>query len=174
MIYSDGAIRSNVVRPPMGTFLLIRKGDAQCAIRFTGMWRGNDRGESSFFNSGEESFRSRYVWYLGEKVANAWVIHPPKTSGESEVSQGRLIGLGKFSLGNGNGHIKCGSIRVSWNAPAYVYFFGGAVQRDEGNEIALTRWTKFEDVDPNDQSLQWLRYDENRPDTVIPFVKSKE
>jgi hypothetical protein len=81
MAYSDGSVSSNAVLPPMGTFLLIRKSDALCAVQFTGLWRGNDHGESTAFHSGDESFRAHYAWFLGEKVANSWVIHPPKASG---------------------------------------------------------------------------------------------
>ncbi len=168
MVYSNGRIFSNAVLPPAGTFLLIRKKDALCAIQFTGIWRGNDRGNSSFFHSGDESFRANYSWYVGANVSDTWVIHPPKSSGKSELLQERLVGLGKFAFGNSNIHIKCGGIFLKWSAPANVYFYHTLAQ-DESNEIAVTRWTKFEDVDPNDQSLQWLHYDTKRPDTVIPF-----
>jgi hypothetical protein len=171
MVYSDGNTSSMAVLPPMGTFLLIRKNDTLCAIQFTGIWRGNDSGKSSFFHSGDESFRARYAWYLGERVSNTWGIHPPRASGESEASRGRLFGLGSLAFGNGNSRIKCGPILLFWTAPAHVYFSDGkpSLFLDQGNEIAVTRWTKLEDIDPNDRSLQWLRFDKNRPDTVIPL-----
>lgn len=151
----------------MGTFLLIRKSDALCAIQFTGIWRGNDRQDGSVFHSGDESFRARYSWYLGAKVADRWVIHPPRDFGESELSQGRLVGLGRLAFGTGNIRIECGSIFVKWSAPAHVYFYYPLAQ-EQGNEIAVTQWKKFEDVDPNSSSLQWLRYDKDRPVVVVP------
>lgn len=166
MTYSDGLVSPNAVLPPAGNFLLVRKNQELCAIRFTRIWRGNDAGESSAFRSGDESFRARYDWYSGRNDSNHWVINPPLASGGSEVSQGRLFGLGRLAFGGGNIHIKCGLLILKWSAPAHVYFYH-ALAQDEGIEIALTTWTKFEDVDPNDQRLQWLRFDTNRATTVI-------
>jgi hypothetical protein len=168
MIYFDGLLSSAAVLPPIGTFLLIRRKNALCAIKFTEIWRSNGAKESTIFHSGDESFRARYVWYTGENISNIWIIHPPKASGESEVSRRPLIGLGRLAFGGGNIHIKCGSFRLKWSAPANVYFYETLAQ-NEGNEFAITPWTKFEDIDPNDSILNWLQYDENRPNTVVPI-----
>jgi hypothetical protein len=166
MTYSDGLVSSNAVLPPAGTFLLVRKNDFLCAIRFTGIWRGNDAGEGSIFRSGDESFRAHYEWYSGGKTSSHWVINPPVEAGKGEVSQRRLVGLGRFAFGGGNIHIKCGSLLLKWSAPAHVYFYH-ALAQDEGIEIAITNWTKFEDIDPNNHRLRWLRFDSNRATTVI-------
>lgn len=157
------------ILPPMGTFLLVRQKNILCAIQFTGMWRGNDAGNSSSLHSGDESFRSRYVWYLGGQTSNSWSIHPAKASAESELTQGRLIGIGRFAFGTGKNRIKCGPIQLFWTAPAHVYFSNGkpSLLQDQGNEIAVTKWTKFEQIDPNDPDLVWLRYDKNRGDSSI-------
>jgi len=167
MSYSEGWIASGAVRPPAGAFLLIRENEAMCALQFTGLWRGNDAKEPTPFDSGQESFRARYAWYHGERISGNWILHPPKASGESEVSQGRLVGLGRFAFGTGDIRIQCGPIATKWTAPAWAYFYYRRPQ-EQSIEIAVTRWRKFEDVNPNDAALRWLRYDKDRTDAVVP------
>jgi hypothetical protein len=167
--YPQGRIASMAVLPTSGTFLLARRQSSLCAIQFAGIWRGNDATRATTFHSGDESFRARYQWYLGEKKSTAYVIHPAKASGIAELSKGPLVGLGRLAFATGNNVIKCGPIRLFWTAPAYVYFSDGesSLFEDKGVEIALTRWTKFEQVDPNDPKLLWLRYDKNRVDSWV-------
>ena len=164
MSYTEGSITSMSVLPPSGTFLLVRQKNVLCAIQFTGIWRGNDAESGSALHSGDETFRARYVWYLGERTSHSSIIHPTKASGEGDLSQGRLVGLGRLAFGTGKSRIQCGPIRLFWTAPANVYFSDGrpTLLQDQGNEIAVTKWTKFEQIDPNDPTLVWLRYDKNR------------
>lgn len=142
--------------------MLIRNKNDLCAIKFQDMWRGNDAGASTTFHSGDESFRARYDWYLAEKNKAGWALE-----GSSELSQKRLVGLGRLAFGTGNIRIRCGSIAVKWTAPAHVYFFYGAGE-EQGNEIAITNWRNIEDVNPNDIRLKWLRYEKNREKIYIP------
>lgn len=167
--YPDGIVTSMAVLPPMGTFLLARQKKTVCAIKFTEMWRGNDATGSNALHSGEESFRSRYVKYLGGRTSGTWIIDPVKKSGDSELTQGRLVGLGRLAFGTGKTRIDCGPFKLFWTAPAHVYFSSGkpSLLQDQGTEIALTKWTEIEQVDPNDPALLWLRYDKDRQESRI-------
>lgn len=164
--YGNGLVSPNAVMPPEGTFLLIRNGGALCAIRFLEIWRGNDAKQPTSFYSGDETVRARYMWYEGKKIKDKWSIHPPQTDGVGEVVKEASIGIGRFAFGGGEHHINCGNIRVKWSPPAHVYFYQYDF-KDEGNEIALTQHAKFEDIEPNDPALHWLRIDETRQSYTI-------
>jgi len=163
----EGTITSNSVQPPYGAFLLIRNKESICAIKFIEAWQGNDQTNATTWHSGDESTRSLYLWYLGEEINNNWILHPPKSSGKSEVSSGKLYGIGRLAFGGSNIFIKCGSIKVQWTSPANVLFFHGPKQKEEGNEIAITKWEKFEDVNPNDPSLEWVKFSKNHPRLIM-------
>lgn len=165
--YVDGVIGRMSIRPPPNTFLLIRKKDKICAIKFTEWHRGDDKSAPNTFHSGEESFYAKYVWYLGERNVDDSVLNPPIAHGESSVTQKRLAGIGRFAFGGGNKKVSCGAFKLKWTPPANVYFF--ETQNRDGQydtEIALTKWHAFEDIQLDD-SLEWLRYDEKRPISII-------
>lgn len=118
------------------------------------------------FRSGDESVLAKYKWYVGRMVSGRWVIDPPVLSGEGHVSQRASRGVGRLSFGGGMLHLLCGDFRLKWSPPAHVYFYESQF-RDEGNEIAVTYWDKFSDLDPNCHGLNWLRMDSKRKSYVI-------
>ncbi len=167
MNYEVGIIGGNAIQPPPDTFLLIRKQDKVCAVKFTEWQRGNDKSTPTTFQSGEESYYAKYVWYLGEKKGGDWVLNPPVRHGESNVTKKRSYGIGRFAFGGGDFKINCGAFNLKWTPPANVYFYEYYnKERQYDTEIALTRWRTFEEIRLDD-SLEWLRYDENRPISII-------
>lgn len=167
MNYTVGIIGEMAVQPPPNTFLLVRKKDKICAIKFTKWQRGNDKSEPNTFSSGAESFEAKYVWYLGEKIQDSWVLNPPTAQGESSVTQKPLVGIGRFAFGGGNKKISCGAFKLKWTAPANVYFFEKQNREAQYDaEIALTKWHTFEEIRLDD-SLDWLKYDEKREMTIV-------
>ena len=108
--------------------------------------------------SNEESFRSKYIWYLGEKKEERWLIHPPISTGKSEATRGSLWGIGRLAFGGGNNLIECGPIKVKWSSPAHVYFYRYSKSEDQGYEIAVSTQTMFDDIDLNSSELHWYRF----------------
>lgn len=167
--YTTGIIGHNSIQPPPDTFLLIRKKDKLCAIKFTEFKRGNDKSEPNIFHSGEESFYAKYVWYLGEKKSAGWSLTPPIAHGESELSSKRLVGIGRFAFGGGNTDLSCRDFKLSWTPPGHVYFYKFGYRYENSKydtEMALTKWHAIQDI-RLDESLEWLKYDENRPYSIV-------
>jgi len=156
-------------------FLLIRREKLLCAIKITGVWRGNDATKATMFNSGEESFRAEYDWYYTPDYPKQWGT-AAVLSGHGEVRRGALKGIGRLAFQTVNGEIECGAMpmKLSWHPPTSISFYGvenqfyGPVkQGDYGYEMSLTKWRTVQEIKPDAPYLKWYRYDETREPKII-------
>lgn len=150
----------------IGWFLLIRRGKEFCAMKTTGVWRGNDATPPTMFNSGAESFRAEYDWYYTPDYPAQWNTAAVR-SGHAVVRDGALKGIGRLAFQTAKGDIECGSMRFAWAPPNSVAFFLGPKQGDYGYEMALTKWRTVQEIKPDAPYLKWYRYDENREPKII-------
>ena len=165
----------NALGAEVGRFLLIRRDKLFCAVKITGVWRGNDATKPTMFNSGEESFRATYDWYYTPDYPKQWGT-TAVLSGHGEVRRGALKGIGRLAFQTVNGEIECGTMpmKFSWHPPTSISFYGvenkfyGPVrQGDYGYEMALTKWRDVMEIKPDAPYLKWYRYDENREPITI-------
>lgn len=148
--------------PPLGYYLLVRRGSDLCAIKFTGVWRGNDASEPTAFHGGEESYRLEYDWHYMPDFDGKW---PPAKmkAGHSQADSKALVGIGRFAFQTGKDEVFCGPVRLSWSAPSTLAFGrAGKEQGDYGYEMAVTKWKKFDEIRPDAPYLKWYRYDVKR------------
>jgi len=166
MTVDHAAVSDTGINPEIGRFLLIRRGKSLCAIKITGVWRGNDATPPTMFNSGEESFRAEYDWYYTPDYPAQWNTAAVR-SGHGEVRRGALKGIGRLAFQTVNGEIECGPMKFSWFPPNSVPFFEGTKQGDQGYEMALTKWRTISEIKLDAPYLKWYRYDENREPKII-------
>ena len=107
------------VGAPLGKVLLIRRGSDLCAVRFTDVRRGNDKKDSTIFDSGEESFYGEYDWHTFDK--------PPAqaSTGHRKVSRTSSKGLGRLAFQSGEPYVRCGAFTLRWMYPTRVTLFSG-------------------------------------------------
>jgi hypothetical protein len=149
------------VRTPAGYFLLIRKDNTACAIRFT-------------------DFNISHLGAISKEVAE--YDYFGQTDGSSNFKKSNLnIGHGKLKqtdLGhstpwippaqNDINTIKCGALTLRWFGLVGVSFYeGAATTPDEGIELAPTKWSDINEIDFGDPKLTWYRYDKTRQYTQI-------
>jgi hypothetical protein len=165
---SHVAVYPNGIRPAIGCFLLIRRDDQLCAIKFTGAWRGNDAKTPTSFNSGAESFRAEYDWYYLPGSARKWTFSELQ-SGHSQVERKPLVGLGRFAFQTGKDEVECGPMRFLWIPPTQLMFRGrGQEAGDQGYEMAPTKWVSIQEINPEMPYLKWYRHNEKRQSQLIP------
>jgi hypothetical protein len=155
-------IAKSVVSVPIGRFLLIRRGDGICAVRFTKMYRGGDAHPPSIFSTGEESLYADYDWYYSHLV-NADFTSVDTRSGHETASEKAPVGIGRFAFG-------WGSLMIEWSYPNIVAF-KFPVNPPKDYELAPTKWQEIQEVNLNDPHLIWYAYDEKREAKYIPIDK---
>lgn len=164
-IYSMG------VGPPVGRFLLLRRGEELCAIRFTEFHRGHDAKPPTLFHSGDESFYAEYDWFYPENEKGSF-LGDDVDSGHQELDRQPLVGLmfGRLGFQLGTTRIKCGPFDPEWYYPTMVDFDiiveEGSI--DPGIELAPTKWTKLSEINLQDPTLKWYGYNEEQPNVFIP------
>jgi hypothetical protein len=147
---------------PIGKILLIKSNSEICAVRFSSTDLGHDKKEPSIWSSGEESEYAEYDWYClkGEPLNFS---EGSVRSGHKKLSYKAPKGIGRFAFQTGNTHIKCGSVKLLWTYPTYVYFpeYGGS--QEEGMKVlfAPTTYQNIDAVDLN-KNHTWYGYDETR------------
>lgn len=164
---------------PIGYFLLVRKGNSACAIRFTDYESTNGTYGSSFLggfsdadpNTGnnEQTELRAYVEYdyfnqndgSGNfQKENVSIGHAKLTRGSyrSTISAQRKASL-----------IRCGSLELHWSVPTTIAFFQGIKPQDEGIELAPTKWRDVADININDPKIIWYHFDETRMQIAMPI-----
>jgi len=157
------------VGAPLQRFLLIKKGNDLCAIRFTQYRRSYDVEPPTNFNSGEESFYGEYDWHYG--LANKGGLNADGASkGHRKVAQTRTLGIGRLILWGGVDWVRCGSFVLLWRYPTRASFSSKSTEGpcDREIEMAPTRWSDIRQVNPADAGLKWFRCDEKRKPISIP------
>jgi hypothetical protein len=157
------------VNLPIGYFLLIRKGTQVGALRILKI-TPNHQIES---RANEWIGTVDYESYFGDS-ANSALAKGKKVS--STLHFGQMKGFGfHYSWQSGNREAVVGPWRfLFFNQDGMfttsVDFWHG-VNDDSGHQFAATNAAEVNQIKPNDSTLQWFSYDQNRdiPCPVIPL-----
>jgi len=169
---SHAVIRNFMAAAPLKSFLIIRENENVCAIRFTEFHRGHDAKPRTFFNSGHESLYAEYDWY--SQTEDGKRFEPLKTnSGHRTLDQQPWFGISlHLSFQMGDTFVKCGPFKLPWTYPNNVGFtFPFSRKPDSNIELAPTNWQNISDIDLENKSLRWYRWDETREEMLIPIAE---
>jgi hypothetical protein len=157
----DVGIAPNAIRVPVGAFVLARKNQEYCAVRFTKFWTGKTQ---------EDEYATYESFYQGDGTGK-FSSQNVKTK-KGELSSPKPRGIGRLAFSFGHRDIQCGSVKLEWSGKGWVYFSNtGQKEGDYGIELAPTKWTDISQVNVFDPRLRWYRYDENRKDTMLPISR---
>lgn len=156
------------VTAPIDKFLLIRKSNDMCAVRFTEFHRGHDAKPPTVFHSGEVTLYAEYDWYC-QRDGSGDFTKPNIQSGHSKLERKPLRGIGRLAFQTGERCVKCGPFKLYWRYPTSVAFYGVPKQGDYRVELSPTRWTEINNLNTHDSHLKWHRCDEHRKTIYIPI-----
>lgn len=160
------------VASPLRRFLLIRKGNGICAVKFKNFSYKSDNRPPTMFNTRSDTMSAEYDWYYQENVSGVFSDKYVKT-GNGTVSIGPLVGIGRLAFQTGNAEIVCGPFKFGWYYPDIVALYLGNKSIDQGFEMAPTKWLNIKDIDLNNSSLIWFQLDENRKTKMFLINDSK-
>jgi hypothetical protein len=171
-------ISKSAVSAGVGYFLLLRTNNLSCAIRFTdykivsGGYPVSYSGDYSYNNTyseGNARFESRsyaeYDYFYQNDYSSDF-----KKSGV-KIGHEKLAGIGWFwnpMNQDAPTVVKCGSLMLQIQTPVAVTFFEGVEPRDQGIELAPTKWQDINEINLNDPRVKWYRYDKTRQNIRIP------
>jgi hypothetical protein len=168
-----GKIYIDAIASPLERWVLLRKGETLCAVRFTAF-----RHERAMNNlppsTTRDSFFASYEWFY-QSDGSGGLSKSNVKAGQGEAS--KKPNLWRFE--RGTPFIKCGSLKVQWDYPNFIFLinrnYGIAYDpkiSDQPNdiEVALTGWKNISDVNPQDPRLVWHRYD---PQRDLPHINDK-
>lgn len=165
--YRDAIVTHGAAGAPIGHFLLIRKENNACAIRFTEYHRDPTSQAPSVFTSGGVSVYAEYDWYFQGDGSGDFSKQNVKV-GHAKLANKPLVGIGRMAFQTGTTLVRCGPFKLWWQGQRAVSFFPGTHPHDEGIELAPTKWRDVAEIDIRDPQIKWYRYDENREITYIP------
>ncbi|MEQ1597946.1 MAG: hypothetical protein ABL880_01125 [Methylotenera sp.] len=159
---------------PIGYWLLIRKDNTTCAIRFTDFQMF---GGSTFTNySGspnEGSVRTETNSYAEYDFFS-------QNDGSGDFKKNNMVlGHNKIAKATGTWESSddltgCGALSLKWAgtplqpAGTGVVFYT-AEPREEGIELAPTKWRDASEINIKDPRIKWYRYDKTRKHTRTPI-----
>jgi hypothetical protein len=167
--FSHAEIDPTLVASPLNRFLLVRKGNNACAVRFTKFWRDNDEKKSTVFSSGQENVYAEYESYhQGDGSFDFAKNNVKHTYGK--LHDGPSYGIGRLAFKLGLSYrIQCGSFSLFWMYPARLEFIGYDGLWDKEVELAPTKWQSIQEVNFNYSKLLWSRYSDDREKRYIPL-----
>jgi hypothetical protein len=147
---------------PIGPFLLIRKKNEICALKFTKFW--NEK-------KGEEIERNAaYISYY-QNDGSANFPNGKVTEGQASSLPWRVF-TRLFMWKPGTTYVECGPLKFAWEYYGFVCVCGkNGRPGDYGFEFAPTPWENINDVNVSDKRIKWYRYDENRKTIDISIDK---
>jgi hypothetical protein len=158
-------INRNGASVPIGYFLLIRKDNDTCAIRFTnykisgGGYMSYSTGGYSLGNGQGESRATAEYDYFHQNDGSGNFKNQSVDVGHAKLAYAR----GTWSLQDqtDTAMIKCGPSKLMWDGLVGVSFSlepGGGLH-DETAELAVTKWKdSISEVNFNDPKVKWYRY----------------
>jgi hypothetical protein len=162
------------VGAPAGHFLLIRKENTTCAIRFTDFNMFNSGGGNVSVSKSE----AEYDYFHQPDGSNDYKKSNVETSHFKLKSTSIVSGTTNASTGwvpptlaeSSTNTIKCGTLALHWFGLVGVSFFeGAATTPDEGIELAPTKWRDVSEINISDPRITWYRYGEARKLAAIPI-----
>lgn len=159
---THGQLGPDGVTPVLNRFLLMRKGSAVCAIRFTGFRRQGTPGRETRFTSGDNSTFAEYDWYF-QGDGSFDLRKPNVTMGHGKLHWGadRRLGHGLILTRpkGANRAVECGNFAVWWGYPmnlAFFSFVGEQALHDPELEFSLTKWRDISEIDASGSRLRWV------------------
>jgi hypothetical protein len=148
-------IGKNAIGMPLNRFILARKDNRYCAIKFLEFKENKptewyEKYESYYQGDGTGSFSSKNVIYDKGRVSS-----PP------------LIGIGRLSFSTGTHSVYCGDFIIPWSGHGTVYFHYEIGGSTEIYQLAPTKWSDVKDINVFDKRLKWYEYSETRKLTEI-------
>lgn len=154
------------VSAPLERFLLIRKGSAVCAIRFTDY---NNFASSAGNDLAVSKASAEYDYFFQNDGSGDFKKSNVET-GHMKISVSGVASVISTTWGGGSNTplVKCGSLSLVWDGSVGIKFFQGAEPQDEGIKLAPTKWQDVNKIDLNDLGFTWYRYDKTRKTFTIP------
>lgn len=159
-IKKNAIVDRTTVSSPLGYFLLMRKENTVCAIRFTN-YQGSDSiggGAGVFVSKASAEYDYFYQDDGSSDLKKENIDSGHSKLSATAVSSGNIV---KNIL------IKCGSFELKW-VGAGVYMSNQMPARDE-IEFAPTKWRDINEVNFNDPRVTWYRVDFKRDLIEIPI-----
>jgi hypothetical protein len=159
-------ISANSIGIPVGRFLLIRKENDYCAVRFTQNFTGKTEydmhaeyesyyqgDKTGNFDSKSVCYRKEFVYYT--KPSFSIFGHPIRIGAKRDII--------------------CGPMELWWSAGpnlTFVYYNRhDQNQGDYGFELAPTPWTDIKEVNVYDKRIRWSRFVAKSKRLLIPIDK---
>jgi hypothetical protein len=138
-------IGRDLVSMPLGSILLVRKGEEYCALKFTNTWLSQTPfviAETDIFTSYEYHYQGDGSgdFSKGNVKSGTEILHFPKVS--------NFLGI-FFYQKNAKTHIRCGGIEIIWMVISTI-LLGEA-------ELGPTPWRSINEVNTNDPRIEWYR-----------------
>ncbi len=151
---------------PVGRFLLVRKDNLYCAIRFNKYWTEKDGKEKySLYEvycqrDGSGDFLNKNVEFKERKAS----FLPPRGIFYPLIWQ------------TGTPEVICGSMKLVWDSMCdvnHVCFFelSDHPAGEYGIKLAPTPWADIKEVNVHDVRIRWYKYDVSREEVNIPVDK---
>jgi len=154
---------------PLEKFLLVRKGNNYCAIKFTKFWITNTSEVSTLFVAAGSDKYAMYESYYPRDKANDF-SKKNMVVNKAKLSFPKPRGIGRLSFSFGQREVQCNTITLEWFGKSGLYFHGeNQKASDYGIELAPTIWTDISQVNFFDQRITWYKYDEKRKRVNIPI-----
>jgi len=141
---------------PLNKLLLIKAGNAQCAIKYNSYWKGHDKKEASIFSSGEESLYAKAEFVRLRKGDFSKVK-------KFEFSKIAPTGIGKVAYDSSNDIIKCGDERLLWQYPTALV----ALSLSSNIYMAISELENFDLVSFDDPELSWHSFESERTIKIL-------
>lgn len=163
-VNDDVRITYSGAHMPLGRFLLIRKKDKICALKFTKFW--------SERQGLEKEKHAAYISYYQNDGSGNFLSHNVKiTEGKASHLPNRGW-LRLFTWQPGTTYVKCGPLEFGWGDYNFIGAFEeGDTLGDHRFEFAPTPWEDINEVNVFDKRIKWYRFDKNRKTIDMPLDK---
>lgn len=167
---SDGqklhaSILPGKISPPIGYFLLIRKDNNTCAIRFTN-YSNPESGRLLDSDASTNNDTAEYD-YFNQYDGSGNFMKNNLDSGHAKLNRLVIVSRGVARI-SGLYIIKCGSLTLRWNGNSEIDMFQGKFISDEGIKFAPTKWRDISEINVDDPNIEWFGVDKKRRFTSIP------
>jgi hypothetical protein len=159
------------VSSPTGYWLLARKDNMACAIRFTDFKVARSAGYASFSEPTSNSENNIH----GEGRIYAEYDFFSQTDGSGDFKKSNVsLGHNKATRADGNwggyGDLTgCGSLILQIGSFGIGVAFNLSEPQGESVELAPTKWQDVGEINISDPRIKWYRYDKTRRDIKIPI-----
>lgn len=152
---------------PIGRFLLLRRKNELCAVKFTKVWN-EDPGTRI------KKYAKYISYYQNDGSGNLLSPNVKVTEGQSSELPFRAW-TRLFIWQPGMMYVQCGPLKISWGDYSFVSACEeGDPHFDRAFEFAPTPLENINDVNVSDKRIKWYRYDKNRKTIDIHIDKLRE